>query len=299
MLFRWKSVATFLFGSLTTLVVDQMYYSKQMASFFYHQTDAGRIAKTTATQQHHFLEKLMYKYGSDKSHDDHGYTDLYQMILDPIRLDITNVSEIGISAGQSVQAWYHYFPRANIYAFDVATTSSIKRIVKQLGDRVQYTEIDLLKSDLQEIGLYNETMDIIVEDASHQPWQQQAFLSKLFCLVKPGGYYVVEDINYGHEPALKFHQFPEKLNPEVQYIMQNHDTIFVDTHVGHRDWPEWLKLTAPLGVAKNHLEHNSYLLVIRKRHEALPSVQINLGVSAMQPNKVLLDRNISNPLGER
>jgi len=41
----------------------------------------------------HYFESLIYKYGSDKGHDDHGYTDLHQMLFDPIRLSVRNVTE--------------------------------------------------------------------------------------------------------------------------------------------------------------------------------------------------------------
>jgi len=253
----------------------------------------------------HYLETLMYKYGSDKSHDDHGYTDLYQMLFDPIRLSVKNITEVGISAGQSIQAWYHYFPNADIHAYDIETTESTAKITKHMSDRVHYTEIDLLSKNLTDMGLHNNTMDLIIDDATHMPWQQQAFLPKLFGLLKPGGYYVIEDIALNHEPSKKFHQFPEQLNPEVQHIMQSHDTIFVDTASGHRAWKLqsrdtitasghrawklWLERTVASGVAKDHVIHNSYLLVIRKRHTPLPPVKMNLREFAMIPGKVVLD----------
>jgi hypothetical protein len=52
------------------------------------------------------VEDLMYKYMSDKSRDDHGYTKLYNMIFSRIRYSVKNMTEVGISAGQSLQAWY-------------------------------------------------------------------------------------------------------------------------------------------------------------------------------------------------
>lgn len=75
---------------------------------------------------------------------------------------------------------------------------------------------------------------------------------------------MIEDIVLKHEPSKKFHQFPEQLNPEVQHIIQSHDTVFVDTASGHRAWKLWLERTVASGVAKDHVIHNSYLLVIRK-----------------------------------
>jgi hypothetical protein len=76
-----------------------------------HATDDPALSSEQSAEQHrnllhndhpHYFEQLMYKYGSDKSKDDHGYTDLYQMLLDPVRHGIQNVTEVGVSAGQGL-----------------------------------------------------------------------------------------------------------------------------------------------------------------------------------------------------
>lgn len=59
---------------------------------------------------------------------------MYQMIFDPIRLDVANITEIGVHVGQYVQAWYHYFPRANIYAVDVVSYESMNQITAGAKD---------------------------------------------------------------------------------------------------------------------------------------------------------------------
>jgi SAM-dependent methyltransferase len=265
-----------------------------------HATDDPALSSEQSAEQHrqlltndhpHYFEQLMYKYGSDKSKDDHGYTDLYQMLLDPVRHGIQNVTEVGVSAGQGLQAMYHYFPNAVLHGYDIATLPSIPKILANMKDRVRFTETDLLKAtDLAaDAGLYNETMDLVIDDASHMFWQQQALLAKLFALVKPGGYYIIEDIAYNHLPSRKWHEAPELLEPAVQAILQEHDAVFVDTHIGHRDWAEWLKRTVRSGVAVSHWSHNSYLMVIRKRVTPPPPVQINLRTRAMIPGQVLIE----------
>jgi len=47
------------------------------------------------------------------------------------------------------------------------------------------------------------------------------------------------------------------------------------------------KLRTSGGNAKNHAEHNSYLMVVRKRHAPPPPVQIALGSRAMMSEHVL------------
>lgn len=44
-------------------------------------------------------ESLAFHYGTDKSHDDHKYTDLYALLLDHTRHSAMNISEVGVMAG--------------------------------------------------------------------------------------------------------------------------------------------------------------------------------------------------------
>jgi cephalosporin hydroxylase len=70
--------------------------------------------------------------------------------------------------------------------------------VNHLKPRFHFTEVDVLQSgfSLESIGLYDETIDILVEDALHTAEQQLALLEKTFRLVKPGRYYIIEDIDH-------------------------------------------------------------------------------------------------------
>jgi SAM-dependent methyltransferase len=55
------------------------------------------------------LETLAYKYGTDKSKDDHKYVDLYHSLFADRRHRVYNVTEIGVSTGQSIAVWADYF----------------------------------------------------------------------------------------------------------------------------------------------------------------------------------------------
>ena len=74
------------------------------------------------------MEKLDYlarKYGTDKRTNDpgtdlkyHGYTTVYENLLEDKRLEYREVLEIGVREGWSHKMWYDYFPNANIYGID-------------------------------------------------------------------------------------------------------------------------------------------------------------------------------------
>ena len=249
-------------------------------------------------RQQHYLEELLYKYGSDKSRDDHAYSNLYQMIFDPIRSSVKNITEVGISAGQSLQVWYHFFPNAMIYGYDVQQEESIPGIVEQLKDRVNYTLVDLLSVPKDEmwtkVGLRNESMDVLIDDATHDPILQEDMLIHLWQLVRPGGYYIIEDIATFDDSWDKFHTQPDKLKPEAYEIITNQgDTMFVQTAIGVRPtaFQKWKKFMQwKVGGTISHQRHNSHMLVIQKRSKPLPDKeQVNFFSTAMIPRKVVLD----------
>ena len=59
----------------------------------------GLLIEGDRQQQQPTLEDLAYKFGTDKGHDDHKYTDLYNALFEPRRGWVKNVTEIGIALG--------------------------------------------------------------------------------------------------------------------------------------------------------------------------------------------------------
>jgi hypothetical protein len=158
-----------------------------------------------------------------------------------------------------------------------------------LKPRLKPHIVDILKvKDMASLGFISESMDIIIEDGPHTLDSQQDFLVKLFPLVKPGGYYIIEDIGYVQGAVTAFHEDPSGLRNDTRAIMENHDTIFVDTATGHRAWETWQTLTGGLWV-RDRVRHNSYCLVIQKRETPLPPVNIHYKNSAMAPDKIVVE----------
>lgn len=214
------------------------------------------------------VENLMYYYGSDKSRDDHGYTKIYNMLFSHLRHSVTNVTEVGVAAGQSIQAWYRYFPNAEIHGFDVRITGRVEANMEFLKPRVHIHMANILDDEvdtLAALGWMHESMDVIIDDGPHMVFTQQGFLMKLWPSVKPGGFYIIEDLDYADEGVQHFRDDPSKLRPEVREILESHETIFVDTRIGYRPWTPHYSTT----------DHNSYLVVIQKRVTPLPPIKRN------------------------
>ena len=104
----------------------------------YHQSSS--LFKPTNASSDVSLEDLMYHYGSDKSKDDHAYTNLYKMIFTPIRHNVRNLTEIGVAAGQSLQTWYRFFPNADIHGFDPTISLSVQENLNKLKPRNEHNQ---------------------------------------------------------------------------------------------------------------------------------------------------------------
>jgi hypothetical protein len=147
------------------------------------------------------LTQLANKYGTDKGTTagrKHGYTEIYEKYFAPLRQKSINLLEIGVQCGKynknhqigpSLKMWHDYFPNGMIYGFDVHNYSTLNspRIKVFQGDQAK-------KQDLLQILKCCPRFDIIIDDGSHAPYDQQASFHFLFPYVKENGVYVVEDL---------------------------------------------------------------------------------------------------------
>ena len=107
-------------------------------------------------------------------------------------------------------------------------------------------------------------MDVIVDDVgAHTAVLQQALLHVWWPYLRPGGLYFMEDVD-AQRGGLDWTERPEAFEPRTRALLQDNDAFLVDTAVGHRNWPVWLERVTPEW-ARDHRQHNSYNLVIRKR----------------------------------
>eukprot|EP01035_Chromulina_nebulosa_P031429 gene31429-41909_t len=183
-----------------------------------------------------YLEYLAFKFGTDKSKDDHKYTDLYGSIYHQGRFKVKNVLEVGVASGQSIQVWHEFFPNANIYGIDIKIPDKVIENFKGMK-RVQLYECDAGNAaEVQKYAAFGlESIDLLIEDGPHSLETNENFLEVLWPYVKPGGHYVIEDINTIFEPPL-LEVGPDKLKPRTLEIFQQNHVFFVDTAVGHRNW---------------------------------------------------------------
>jgi len=179
------------------------------------------------------LGRLASKYNTDKGYK-HHYTKIYASYFSGLRDMDINLLEIGIDKGASIRMWLDYFINANVYGIDIGVNDKIKNI-----NTKRFFPTEGNQSDIDVLGRVVEScqsgFDIIIDDASHRSIDQSKSLAFLFRHLKPGGVYVIEDLNYrggdGNipkmvemlEPLSRGEQFNNKFMEEddCRYIQDN------------------------------------------------------------------------------
>ncbi|HJX65791.1 MAG TPA: class I SAM-dependent methyltransferase [Polyangia bacterium] len=142
---------------------------------------------------------------TDKGVSRHNYTEVYERFLFQWKDDPVRLLEIGIEKGGSLEMWYDYFPKASIFGIDIEDKASMQNARTRTFIADQSKRDQLQKA----IDSFSGDFDVLLDDGGHSMEQQQVSLGFLFRFVKPGGYYILEDIHtslpqrysgYGVEP---------------------------------------------------------------------------------------------------
>lgn len=168
------------------------------------------------------LNEIIDWYGSDKNLS--GYTPYYIEIFESIRQNKIDLLEIGIGTiipsapssmartsiqnykpGASLRSWQEYFPNAKIYGGDIQFDTQFSE------DRIKTFLFDSTKKFECDVTLENMQFDIIIDDGWHWYEAQLNTFDNLFSRVKPGGYYIIEDIESGENSPI-FGELEKKLN---------------------------------------------------------------------------------------
>jgi hypothetical protein len=148
------------------------------------------------------LSELASLYGSDKWGALHWYTPHYEQHFAEIRYDPVRVLEIGIGGysheaqgGESLYMWQRFFPRGLICGMDLYAKPGVT------GPRIRTIQGDQSDPDfLRDLGEREGPFDVIVDDGSHVNEHVLTSYKALFPYVRPGGYYVIEDLHTAYWP---------------------------------------------------------------------------------------------------
>mmetsp|Transcript_80860 Transcript_80860/g.261854 ORF Transcript_80860/g.261854 Transcript_80860/m.261854 type:complete len:328 (+) Transcript_80860:48-1031(+) len=157
----------------------------------------------------------------------HGYHRYYESKLAPYRdIDGLRILEIGADSGKSLKAWSEYFSRPAAIqgvAYKVSPEAAKQKACEGIKrcDIVKIYYMD--QSDevaLKALSKHEpQGWDVIIDDGSHVPAHQIISFQALFPMLRPGGLYVVEDIetsyvSYGQTYQYHLHGGIGQLAPE-------------------------------------------------------------------------------------
>jgi len=135
------------------------------------------------------LDEIAIATGTDKNSQCHNYTPYYKLFFEPMRHLPIKVLEVGIYHGDSLRLWKEYFPNATIYGVDIEDCSQHNedRIITDITDQSSGYSLSMFKARFP-------SMDIIIDDGSHQCKDQILTFEKLWSSLNSGGFYVCEDL---------------------------------------------------------------------------------------------------------
>lgn len=186
------------------------------------------------------LDKLFQNYGSDK--DRNGYTPIYHSLFKHLEEKPIDFMEIGIGTmipgvyssmvgyslpgyapGGSLRAWRDFFKNGRVVGVDIQPDTQFEeeRIQTFICNSLDSGSVDELFGKLD-----GRQFDVILDDGSHFDEHQVTTLRNFFKYVKPGGYYIIEDLNPGS-------RIRTSLYPQVEEIVGDALMYFATVNVGH------------------------------------------------------------------
>lgn len=127
----------------------------------------------------------------------HGYLDHYQCMLADRAQGPMKLLEIGVQHGYSLKTWEECLPQAQIFGVDYKFHCEQKDFARAKLIDGDASKMDIVAKIAATAGT---DFDMIIDDASHQSSEMRKLFDLYFDMVKPGGFYVIEDLACGYEP---------------------------------------------------------------------------------------------------
>ena len=145
------------------------------------------------------LNDIGLHFETDKASNVHDYLNLYERRLSHLRTERFVLIEIGVLKGASTRTWAKFFPDARVVGLDIDPDCKQHEggnIAIRIGDA---GDPGFLFSVVEEFG----RPTVVIDDASHR-WDHQILsLQTFFPLIRPGGYFIMEDLDTSFRSYLK------------------------------------------------------------------------------------------------
>ena len=125
----------------------------------------------------------------------HPYTPFYSMLLATHKNKPVRFVEIGVAAGASVHMWCNYFKSGELFFFDrdenfLQNATNFGYANAKFGN-MDVRSAESIRSNLAATG---GNLDVILDDSSHDVWDQKIIVEAAMPFLKPGGILLIEDV---------------------------------------------------------------------------------------------------------
>jgi SAM-dependent methyltransferase len=139
-------------------------------------------------------DKSPYSVGSSSGHR-HPYTAVYDLLFAHLRYKDINFGEIGIEYNKSMICWRNYFTKAKLWGWEYYQ-EKINSALKDGLEDTTYINMDVtseesIRSGFEQSGV---KFDVIIDDSTHVFEHQISIAKIVHQYLKPGGYFIIEDI---------------------------------------------------------------------------------------------------------
>ncbi len=165
------------------------------------------------------LDFEMDRMGSDKGPLWHYYSRFYHTLFEPVRTQPLKVFELGLGTnnvdissnmgahgkpGASLYAWSKYFSDADVYGADIDKECLFDHYKYRIKTfYCDQTNREVIQEMWNNEELKDIQFDILIEDGLHEPFANKIFFEESIHKVKPGGVYIIEDINTSYVEYFK------------------------------------------------------------------------------------------------
>jgi hypothetical protein len=150
-------------------------------------------------------DKGMGAYGPVPGGPGHTYAGFYDLLFGQYRHNQIDFLEIGVNRGGSLVMWRRFFENLSTSINGVDIRNSFEPFKKE--DNISAYVFDAADSVQFNSVFGDKKFDIILDDGAHEKESQVNLFNLYSSRIKPGGLYVIEDIQY--------------VSDNIEYFIQN------------------------------------------------------------------------------
>jgi len=164
----------------------------------------------------------------------HPYTPIYSLLMSRFKNANVRFSEIGVAGGASVWLWNKFFSSGTFYFFDRDQNflDNAKKIVPSHNNTFHLMDVIIPESIIEGFEATSGNLDILLDDSSHNPDDQNRIIHLGLSYIKSGGMIIIEDINRD-ESEETYSKILEDIKDEFSFIS------FILTEHENRYSPGW------------------------------------------------------------